>query len=102
MRSGAYGAAAAAVSDRDLARNCRNPNFGGLDPFLRHMGDMRGSIWAPRFQNFIAGVQKDEGIYLKQVRLVREEADQAQKQQQQRSDAADASFGQGPKGCKKK
>ena len=61
---------------RSVKKNPQNPEFDGLDAYMRHSQDASGTVFAPTFDRHIAEVQKNEAQVLKQFRLTREEEDQ--------------------------
>lgn len=59
---------------RAVAADPSNPDFSGLDAYNRHYsGSMKGLIYAPKFDSFVAGEQRDHALFLKQSRMAREE-----------------------------
>ena len=56
-----------------VKRNCKNPDFDGMEPYERHMSDITGAVHATTFDRHVAQEQKDAAVTLKQDRLNREE-----------------------------
>ena len=62
-----------------VRRNPKSPDFEGLEPYMRHLGDLGGVMQAPRFDCFVANSMKDMAQVQKQARMVKEEAEAASK-----------------------
>ena len=50
-------------------------NVGGLDAYTRHGAVCHGTVFAPKFRADMAGIMREECLYLKQLRVAREEAE---------------------------
>lgn len=61
------------VLEAAVARNPKAPDWEGLDMVQSHTLTEEGGVVAAKFAAWVAGVQKDEAIVLKQGRLLREE-----------------------------
>ena len=58
-----------------VERDPQAPDVGGLDSYTRHGAVCHGTVFAPKFRADMAGIMRDECLYLKQSRLAREEAE---------------------------
>ena len=58
-----------------VSRNLRSPNWDGLDMMLSTTLTDAGAVDVTKFSSWIAGVQMDQAVVLKQGRLLREEQD---------------------------
>lgn len=62
-----------------IRKNPKNPDFEGLDLFLRHMEGGTATTRTPKFDKFLSETQKTEAAVSKQIRLAREEEDARRK-----------------------
>ena len=62
-----------------VRRNPKSPDFEGLEPYMRHVGDLGGMMRAPKFDSWVATSMKDLAQVQKQARMVKEEAEAAAK-----------------------
>jgi hypothetical protein len=61
---------------RAIRRSPKNPDFAGLDGYMKHLAESKGTVFTPLFDSHIAAQNRDEAQYLKQNRLAREEDEQ--------------------------
>ena len=62
-----------------VSRDSRSPDWEGVDMMLSTTLTDAGAVDVTKFSAWIAGVQKDQAVVLKQGRLLREEQDVARK-----------------------
>ena len=58
---------------RAAKRNGRNPDFEGLEFYLRHMSEIGGMMHSAKFDAHVASVMRDTAQIMKQDRMQREE-----------------------------
>ena len=56
-----------------VGRNPKNPDWEGLEHILSSSLTDHGAVNPPKFSAWLAGVQKEEAVVMKQTRLLREE-----------------------------
>ena len=56
-----------------IRRSPKSPDFSGSEPYLRHVADPSLGAATPKFDEFVSGVLKSEGAWMKQSRLAKEE-----------------------------
>ena len=79
---------------RAAQRNPRNPDFDGLEEYMRHASDSTGMAYTPGFDRHISERQKAESQILKQHRLQREENEHDSKKKK-KNDKAPKGGGKG-------
>ena len=62
-----------------VSRDSRSPDWDGLDMMLSTTLTDAGAVDVTKFSSWIAGVQKDQAVVLKQGRLLREEQETQKK-----------------------
>jgi hypothetical protein len=69
----------ALMVQRAVKRNCKSPDFSGLDLYLANTFDGAGGIVTSDFDRHIADQQRSESNIMKQARLWHEEIDSKKK-----------------------
>ena len=59
--------------EKAIKRSPKNPDFEGLDPYMKHMTEPTLGISAPKFEAHVADELRGDAAFLKQTRLAREE-----------------------------
>ena len=67
-----------------VRKSPKNPDFTGLEPYLRHVADPSGGATTLAFDAHVADVLRAEGAWLKQSRLAKEEQDALEKRKKKK------------------
>ena len=72
---------------RAVKKSPKQPDYSGLDVYMRHMSEITPTAYAPHFDKFIAGTMKDEAVTMKSHRMNLEETDAVEKRKQKKGAA---------------